>query len=198
MGLPYPCGEQELQRGRGGVNVSCVIPTRGNVDLVPILNTLDWCDDVVIWNNAERADEGLYGRYAAIAEVKHDVIVTQDDDLTVSDWPAILRCYEPGVLTVNYPEPWDIPWVARGAVFDRGLPFAAFARYLAVWPDDEFFRRYVCDAVFGLLAREVRAVDFGSVDMEHANEAGRISTSPGWYNDRRPEAQLRCSALLAA
>lgn len=180
------------------MNVSCVIVTRGDCDLSPVLETLDWFDDIIVWNNAEREDLGLYGRYAAIAEAKHDIIVTQDDDVRVTCWPQLLLAYQPGVLTVNYPEPWDIPWVARGAIFDRELPAAAFARYFAAgWPDDDLFQRYICDAVFGLLT-PFRVVDYGSQDLPHAFRDGRISTSKGWYDNARPAAKARCEMILEA
>lgn len=176
------------------MNVSAVIPTRGDCDLAPVLASLPY-DDVVVWDNSRREDHGLYGRYAAIWEAKHDVIFTQDDDVLVTCHTRLLAEYEPGRLLCNYPEPWDIPWVARGALFDRALPFAAFERYLAVYEDDEFFRRYVCDAVFALLT-DAKVVDFGSQDLPHGFAPGRISTSPGWYDNRRPEVQRRCAALL--
>jgi hypothetical protein len=178
------------------MNVSCVIPTRGDVDLSPILETLPF-DDVIVWDNAEREDLGIYARYAAIAEAKHDIVVTQDDDVIVTCWPELLAAYEPGILTVNYPEPWDIPWVARGAIFDRDLPARAFDRYWAAYPDDDLFRRYVCDAAFALLT-PTRVIDEGSVDLPHGFADGRVSTSPGWYDDRRPEIQRRCLQLGGA
>src|ERR1700749_2308290 len=106
-------------------DVSCVIPTRGDVDLSQILEALPF-DDIIVYDNSERDDVGLYGRYAAIEYAANDVIVTQDDDVLVTCWDQLLAAYEPGVLTVNYPEPWDIPWVACGGVFDRELPGLAF------------------------------------------------------------------------
>ena len=177
------------------MNVSCVIPTRGDIDLTPILDTLPF-DDVVIWDNSQRYDLGIYGRYAAIAEAKHDVIVTQDDDLIVTCWDDILKAYEPGVLTCNYPEPWDVPWVARGAIFDRHLPQQAFRRYRQHYPRDRFFTHKACDAVFALLTDSVKVIDRGSVDLPHGFAAGRVSTSDGWYDRDRPEAQRRCRQII--
>lgn len=178
-------------------SVSCVIPTRGDCDLSLIIESLAWCDDIVVWDNSKRKDEGLYGRYAALQFARHDIVVTQDDDVLVTCWPELLGAYQPGVLTVNYPEPWDVPWVARGAIFDRDLPAKAFARYFRAFEEDEFFRRYACDAVFGLLTENVRVVDFGSEDLPHAFRDGRISTSPGWYNLNRPTAIERCKQVAA-
>lgn len=177
--------------------VSAVLVTRGDVDLTPILLTLQWCDDVIVWDNSRREDLGIYGRYAAIAEAKHKVVYTQDDDVVVTCHKKLLKAYEPGVLTVNYPEPWDIPWVARGGVFDRDLPGRAFEVYLSKWEYDGLFTHGICDAVFGLLS-ETNVVDYGSRDLPHANADGRVSTTAGWYNERRPLAALRCDMLKVA
>jgi hypothetical protein len=176
-------------------DVSCVIPTRGNVDLTQILETLPF-DDIIVWDNSLRDDEGLYGRYAAIEDAKNDVIVTQDDDVLVTCWDQLLAAYEPGVLTVNYPEPWDIPWVACGGLFDRELPTRAFDHYFECYPDDDMFRRQVCDAVFCLLTPSVKVLDLGYEDLPHGLHDGRISTTPGWYTGPRAEAQRRCRQLL--
>lgn len=177
--------------------VSAVLVTRGDVDMAPILDSLPF-DDVVVWDNSKEEDLGIFGRYEAIGRAKNQVVVTQDDDVLVTDWPSILAAYEPGVLTVNYPEPWDIPWVARGSVFDRDLPRRAFDRYLDAHPWDRLFTHRICDAVFALLTDQVNVIDVGSEDLPHGFYAGRVSTSPDWYDGDRPEAQRRCAALKAA
>ncbi len=177
------------------LNVSAVIPTRGDVDLAPILESLPF-RDVVIWDNSKRPrDYGIYGRYAAIREAKYPVVVTQDDDLIVTCWLDLLDAYQPGWLTVNYPEPWDIPWVARGAIFDCDLPGRAFQRYLARFPFDRYFTHSACDGVFALLTQRVQVIDEGSVDLPHGFAPGRVSTSPGWYDGLRPLIQQRCAEL---
>lgn len=179
--------------------VSAVLVTRGDVSLDPIIESimLAGITDLVIWDNTIRTDHGIYGRYAGIRDAKNSVIVTQDDDLIVTCWPQILAAYEPGVLTVNYPQPWDIPWVARGAIFDCELPGAAFSRYLEAYPRDELFTHRICDAVFALLTENVNVIDHGSVDLPHGFADGRVSTSGGWYDRDRPEAQRRCHLLKA-
>lgn len=174
--------------------VSACLVTRGDVDMTAILESLPF-DETIVYDNSRRNDLGIYGRYAAIAEARHDVIYTQDDDVLVSCFDELLTEYRPGVLTVNYPEPWDVPWVACGALFDRDLPKAAFERYQRRWMLDETFTHWTCDAVFGLLT-PTRVVDFGYQDLPHGLAEGRVSTSPGWYDNRRPEVQRRCRALL--
>lgn len=175
--------------------VSAVLVTRGDVDMAPILDSLPF-SDVIIWNNAEREDKGIFGRYAGIAEAKHDVIVTQDDDLIVTCWDALLEAYEPGVVVCNYPEPWDIPWVARGAIFDRDLPQRAFDVYAAAHEFDHDFTHFMCDGIFTLLS-QTKVIDEGSEDLPWCNDPGRVSTERGWYDKRRPLIQSRCAALVA-
>jgi len=175
------------------VKVSACLVTRGDLDLTPILDTLPY-DDIVVYDNSKREDAGIYGRYLATLEAKHDVIYTQDDDLLVTCHTELAAAYKPGVLTVNYPEPYDIPWVARGALFDRWLPALAFARYFAHHPKDTYFTHYACDGVFALLT-PTRVVDHGSVDLPAGFRDGRVSTSPGWYDEKRPEIILRCEEI---
>lgn len=177
------------------MNVSCVIPTRGNVDLTQVLESLPF-DDIVVYDNSQRPiDLGIYARYAAIADAKHDVIVTQDDDVIIPCWDEILERYEPGTLYCNYKEPWDIPWVASGAIFDADLPFKAFDRYFAGYPMDELFTHKICDAVFGLLTDNVKVDYHGHEDLPYGYHAGRVSTSEGWYNRDRIMGQQRCAIL---
>lgn len=178
--------------------VSAILVTRGDVALTEIVESLSPFNEVIVWNNSQREDLGIYGRYAAIHEAKNTVIAVQDDDVLVTCWDEILAAYEPGRLTVNYPEPWDIPWVARGAVFDCELPGVAFARYLAVHPFDRYFTHQACDGVFGLLTEEVQVIDHGSEDLPHGFHDGRVSTTPGWYDAARPLIQQRCNELKVA
>ena len=173
------------------MRVSACLVTRGNVDLEPILATLPY-DDVVVWNNSEREDLGIYGRYAAIAEAKHPVIFTQDDDLLVTCHDQLANHYRPGRLVCNYPHPWDIPWVARGALFDRDLPERAFAKYRARgYQHDRDFTHWICDGVFAMLT-PFDVVDYGSEDLPWCNDSGRVSTTGGWYDDKRPLIHARC------
>lgn len=179
-------------------DVTLCIPTRGDIDLAPILSRLPDFHDVIVWDNSVRRDFGIYARYVAGWLAETSVIATQDDDLVVTCWDQILAAYQPGRLTVNYPEPWDIPWVARGAIFDQSLPFKSFLPYWQNYPFDEFFTHHACDGIFSLLAADVEVIDGGSEDLPQGFATGRVSTSPGWYDDKRPELQRRCEGLLAA
>jgi hypothetical protein len=179
--------------------VSAVLVTRGDVSLDPIRYSLlaQGIEDIVVWDNSVRKDRGIYGRYEAIKEAKHDVIYVQDDDVIVPRIDRILEQYKPDVLTVSYPDPWDIPWPSRGAVFDSYLPGYAFDHYRASYHADWLFTHRICDAVFVLLT-ETNVIDAGAYDMPHAFAEDRVSTGGGWYDRDRPEAQRRCELLKAA
>ncbi len=173
--------------------VTAILVTRGNVNVQPIIDTLPY-GDIIVWDNSQREDLGIYGRYAAIAEAEHGVIYVQDDDLIVHGHDQLLADYEPGVLTVNYPQPWDIPWVARGAIFDAELPRRAFDLYLKAYEFDRDFTHYICDGIFGLHT-DHKSVDHGSTDLPYCNDSGRVSTEPGWYDHRRDLIPKRCGVL---
>lgn len=88
------------------MNVSVVIPTRGDVDCDEVVCSFppEW--EVILWNNGDGqvscwrsaneleefpvADLGVYARYAAIEYASNDLILTQDDDCIVSDPQAIV------------------------------------------------------------------------------------------------------------
>lgn len=69
------------------MNVSACLVTRGDVDMSPVITSLTavGIDDIVVYDNSKRENLAVYGRYAAIAEAKHDLIYVQDDDVIVSD-----------------------------------------------------------------------------------------------------------------
>ena len=151
--------------------------------------------DIVVWNNAEREDLRAYGRYAAIAEAKHDLIYVQDDDELVRDIPALVQAWRPGVVVVNegHPGSRDVPWVGWGAVFHRDAPSPFHDRYLERWPRDELFLDF-CDPVFTLQADTVWAhARFEELPWTYASN--RTSIQPGYWEQRRPEVLQRIRAL---
>lgn len=118
------------------MRVSAVIPTRGNVDMQPVLDSLpaDW--EIIVWVNGECVttypagvartpiphppappghwpDLAVYARYAAIEHASNELIYTQDDDVIVSDPQAI----------VDKALVWDgTAWVMRLPRADEGGP----------------------------------------------------------------------------
>ncbi len=121
--------------------VSWVCPTRGDVNMEPILATIPEGAEVVLWDNSVEEDHGVYGRYMAIHRATRPVIITQDDDCLVRNWHELLERYEPGTVVGNmrndpprlrfYRDTTMLGW---GAIFDRELPFLAFARYSRFYP----------------------------------------------------------------
>jgi hypothetical protein len=177
------------------VNISAIIVTRADVDFSEILTSLlSVADEVLIWDNSGEVkvliehpqirwlnyggpDLAVYGRYAAIAEAKHDLILVQDDDCVMSDpahlilaWNATRRARDlasgeettPDWLVANMPQPFrhdfysDHCLVGFGAAFHRDLPLRAFKRF---WDGggtatDGWFHR-TCDVVFTALTPRV-------------------------------------------
>lgn len=121
------------------MTVGACLVTRGDVSLNPILEAFDQFgfDEVVVWDNNHREDLAVYGRYAAIAETKSDLIYVQDDDVVLRA-DAIMHLvdlHEPGHVVCNMPQEFRHPFYAEhalvgfGAVFDRDLPEQAWHRF---------------------------------------------------------------------
>lgn len=131
--------------------VSAVLVTKGDHDLSEIYDSLAQAgiEDVVTWDNSQRENLICYGRYAGIAEAKHDWIYHQDDDL-ISPVAEILAEVDPEgdrwqiVCNNRADEQWRL--TAIGAVFHRDLA-DCFDDYIERHGFDADFCR-VCDVVF--------------------------------------------------
>ncbi len=117
--------------------VSACLVTRGDVDMTDILASIAEAGirDVQIWNNAIAGNVRVYGRYLAIERATYPVVYVQDDDcvLPAESIAALIAAYEPGKIVANMPEEHrskysDSCLIGFGAVFDKGLPAAAFER----------------------------------------------------------------------
>lgn len=200
------------------MNASCVLVTRGDVDLEPVLETLrPVFDDILVWGNDSAVgpalvrvpgksgtdwlrdgdvilravdDQKVFGRYAAILAARYDLIYTQDDD-ALCPAAEILETYMHEHLLVNV-EPEEKPWLAWGAVFPRDAPFKAFARYLARYPADDFFRRWP-DVVFAELTPWA-SVDLGHENLPWAYADTRMYRQPDHYTSQ-DEMRDRCRGL---
>ena len=176
--------------------ISAVIVTRGNVDLSPILDSLPF-DDVVVWNNLEREDLSVYGRYAGISEAKSNRIYVQDDDAII-DVERLVAEYRDGERLCNmdaiHPVPYpDSSLVGWGAIFPSEDPDKTFLRYGAVHPTDsaEFYR--CCDVIFTSLA-PFRRVDLGRENLPYSSASDRMHRQAYHYAERRNMTE-RCLAL---
>ena len=141
------------------MEVSAVIPTRGNVDLKPILAELKRCPEIreIL---VETGRPGVWGRYEGIEKARCPIVYTQDDDC-VTDVGAVLAAYRTGIVVnamsrdhaKNYPGrflrlnfPNVVPTlIGFGSVFDREL-----IRVLDGWERDGIFYREA-DRVFTAL-----------------------------------------------
>lgn len=176
--------------------VACVVPTRGDVDLGPVLDDLPF-SEIGVWDNSADDDLGVYGRYAAVERVDAPVIFTQDDDcvLPPATVDALLAAYQPGMVVCNVPERFrgryrDSGLVGFGAVFDRWLPGRAFQ--LFGWhafdrvldgdlPADVFLR--TCDLVFTMLTPMLQ-LDLPYTDLAYARADSRMWRQPGHFDER--------------
>lgn len=181
-------------QGVGVVAVSACLVTRGDIDMTPILDSLPF-DDVIVYDNSKRENLAVYGRYAAIAEAKHDTIYVQDDDCTVNV-AALLAEHEPGERLCNMPA-WkqnEYPFsslVGWGALFPRTDADIAFAG----WERDDAFYR-CCDCVF--TARlPFRRIDVGHTDLPYATDASRMYQQPNHYRERARVTDLALQKVAA-
>jgi hypothetical protein len=195
-------------------DISAVIVTKGDVDLSPILESLrsDGFEDIVVWDNSKRPfDVKVFGRYAAVAEAKHEFIYVQDDDCIVhafpkddhdariigSDFDDLYKdriiCNVPSADHRKFYEALGMSLVGWGAVFHRSL--VDFHRYSAVCDCDDLFLRE-CDRVFTAL-NPFYNVDFPITHLEHAKGADRMGRETR-HGDDLAEIQRRIALVKAA
>ncbi len=180
----------------GGVIPTVVIPTRGDVDLSPVLDSLppDW--PVIVWNNAERStDLRVYGRYAALAEVTTEYVYTQDDD-AICPAEDIVAAFTPAFdqdrIVLNERDGYT-PWVAAGAVFRRDLPAQALQRFIDRHglTDDVLWWADVIVAALTPWRNEW----FGYEMLEWATAPNRMFSQPTHYTEQARVRAL-CEELL--
>lgn len=166
--------------------VTACLVTRGDVDLDPILATLNRYHDVIIWG-PDRPENHVYGRYLAMNEATTRVVYTQDDDCIFRHHDELLEEYEPGKIVAVYghgddPDGYDdMALVHGGALMDRQLPVSAFMDYGRFWPYDEGFLREA-DMVNGTISPH-RHVDLPyEIRMEIATAPNRMCNQP-WQRD---------------
>jgi hypothetical protein len=181
-----PCDPQD---------VCAVLVTRGDVDLQPILETLPY-GDLVVWDNSQRSkDWKVYGRYLGIAETSKPIIFFQDDDCIVRCHAALLDAYEPGLVVGNmlnhdparlaiYHDTTLLGW---GAIFDRDLPFEAFAKYERFYPRDwDFCTHLGAEIVFPMLSRTrtiIEGIEWLDQDGPVLERSNRMWKQPDFYDD---------------
>jgi hypothetical protein len=160
--------------------VTAVIPTRGDVDLAPVLDRIDRvADEVVI----ATGPLGTYERYLAMERAKNPVIFTQDDDVLVPRRAELVEHFD-GRMLCNM----DPAWIERGPYHACGLNGMggmlyreswkpAVYKYLRRYPEDRLFYDW-CDIVVGVLT-PFKVVDLGYSPREAAEWPNRLSRVNG-------------------
>jgi len=162
-------------------DVTACLVTRGDVDLTPILDTLPY-EHVIVWG-PDREELHVYGRYAAMLEAPTRFVYTQDDDCVFHHHAELLAAADPGRITAVYghgdnPDGYqDMALVHGGAIMDRDLPAAAFARYLERWPRDEGFLREA-DMINGTISPHAHVDLDYEIRMGIAQAPNRMCNQP--------------------
>lgn len=176
-------------------DVCAVLVTRGDVDLQPIIETLPY-GDLVVWDNSQRStDWKVYGRYLGIAETAKPIIYFQDDDCIVRCHDRLMAEYEPGLVVGNmlnhdphrlaiYHDTTLLGW---GAIFDRDLPFQAFAKYQRFYPTDwDFCTHLGAEIVFPMLSRTktiIEGIEWLDEEGPVLERPNRMWKQPTFYQD---------------
>ena len=184
------------------MKTAAIIVTRGNVGLTPVLESLpaDW--QQIVWDNSQREDLSVYGRYAAIENTDADRIYVQDDDciLPPESFHGLLAAWQPGHVIANMPARFrehysDSCLVGFGAMFERDLPARAFGKFTLGYGIDRmlsavdvFFQR-TCDVVFTTLTPRL-LVDVPYTDREFASDPDRMWKQPSHFLERRQMLEL--------
>lgn len=181
-------------------DVSAIVVTRGNVDLAPVLDTLPY-PDVVVWDNSQREhDYKVFGRYAAIPDVRNPVVFWVDDDVLFTAHDALLAAWEPGVVVANMDQVWvdgagygdDLVLLGAGSLCPADLPATVFGHYLQHYPwDDDLLVE--ADFAFGTLAPWKR-VDLGYDVRPFSDDTDRLYQQPG-QTERKWEMIERCKRI---
>ncbi len=193
-------------------DVCGIVVTRGDVGIRRVLEPLAPLGDLVIWDNSQREDLAVYGRYAAIDETDKKAILVVDDDVALhsESVEALLAAYRPGVLVANMPDEHRRRYpssalVGFGAIFDRDLPFSAFDGLWSapsVLTKADFdglaggaFNR-TCDVIFSALTPR-RLVDLPFDHLEHTWAENRMYLQPGNTEERTHMLDLARKVLRA-
>ncbi len=130
------------------MKISAVLPTRGDVDLSPIVERIRKYAEVT--EIIITIGDTPYNRYRGARQAANDIIYTQDDDC-ITDLRPLIEAYRPGVL-VNAMTPshakgyqGDETLVGFGSLFHKSL-LAVFDG----WEEDALFLSK-SDRVFGTL-----------------------------------------------
>ncbi len=168
--------------------VTAIIPTRGDVDIQPIVDSLIF-EEVIVWDNSAGGDYGTWGRYLATNGTDIKYVYSQDDDIIHSheNQLAIVQAYEPRTLTGCMWEEWsngarkqgiqngydDLVFAGSGSVYDASLPHQSAALYTEMYPVDEFFLLWA-DTILGIISPS-KQLDLRFSEMDYAEADNRMA-----------------------
>lgn len=167
--------------------VSAVIRTRGNRDLSEIIPTLPY-DEVIV--SYDDDGKGIYGRWEAAMNAKHDVIYFQDDDVIFRRHFALCDAYEDdGRVYCQMRPEWtetcryfDLCMVGEGALVPKEVMAPALNRYLEVYDADEDFFRHT-DFIMGVLLMHQK-LDLGVEILDVASDDSALWHKPDQFEGK--------------
>jgi hypothetical protein len=180
-------------------DVTACIVTRGDVDLTPIFDSLIF-GNLVVWDNSERPDWKVAGRYMAAMQAPTPWVYWQDDDTIVPAATQMQLVDEfHGDIVANWghgenPDGYeDLPLVCGGAIAYKWAAWNAILRYGAEHPLDDAFK---CEADFivGVLYRDWKHVKLPFEIRDVAYSGKRLADEP-WQRELKLELTNQARAI---
>lgn len=177
-------------------DVTACLVTRGNVNMEPIVQSLEMFRRVSVWDNSARGDLGVWGRYAAMPSGR-GIVYTQDDDVILppESIALLVAAYRPGRVVCNVPARFrgrytDSGLVGFGAIFDTTLVMSALDEYVNAGGNEwsaEFKR--TCDIVVTML-NDIDMVDLPYLELPYAHDDTRMWKQKGHFEERESMRQF--------
>lgn len=190
-------------------DITAVVITRGDTDLVDLIQTLPYGEVLVNQNGAVYRRDGrglkrvangpdykVYNRFVtADLYATNDTIFFQDDDVRIPDHPGLLDAYnarqhegqwvantQPGLDEAQgY---WDLALVGCGSLVPKGLWEDVWTRWIAAYGTDDERFSLDCDFIFGTLSHWIKT-DLGLDVLDVASADNRLWRQPGQMEAKR-------------
>lgn len=159
-------------------------------------------DDVVVWENTDAKNVGVWGRWLAVKECKNDIIYTQDDDCLIHNIDDIWRAWD-GTCLANGLKPAAIEsyknrnhtLVGWGAFFRKDW-VSVMHRYLEEYGEDNILHTNADRIMTALWGKPYNTVAADVYDFETATDPSiSMSLQKGFIEDTE-EAMRRLETIL--